>query len=214
MAGSISTSAADGGRFAPRKLPKQQRARKSVDFIKQATLQLARERGVSGFTTDDVAARAGVNIASIYQYFPNREAILFAIYQDASKDLLDEMQQLNVQIFDMPLLDAARCAMRHLLALYERREFELLHLTADIPELERAVRPVSFNSLHEGTMNGFIRHRRVQPSARELDRLSFFVWRIGLSCIRDYLLQKPKGLSRRQFIEDLAWIIAAYLQHR
>jgi AcrR family transcriptional regulator len=198
-------------RFRPRKLPSQRRSRESVEYIKQATLQLAQERGVRGFTTDDVAERAGVNIASIYQYFPNREAILFSLYEDASAQVLEKMKLLNIDIFDLPIEKAAYRAMDRLLALYEERRFVLLELTADVPELARAVRPVSFENLHRGTMHGFIQHRKIRLTPQQLSRMSFFVWHIGLDCIRNYLLEKPVGVSRRQFIGDLAWIIAAYI---
>lgn len=198
-------------RFRPRRLPSQRRSRESVEYIKQATLQLAQERGVRGFTTDDVAERAGVNIASIYQYFPNREAILFTLYEDASAQILEKMKLLNIDIFDLPIEKAAYRAMDRLLSLYEERRFVLLELTADVPELARAVRPVSFENLHRGTMHGFIQHRKMRLTPQQLSRMSFFVWHIGLDCIRNYLLEKPAGVSRRQFIGDLAWIISAYI---
>lgn len=198
-------------RFKPRRLPTQKRSRESVKYIKQATLQLAQARGVRGFTTDDIAARAGVNIASIYQYFPNREAILSALYEDASSQVLEKMKLLNIDIFDLPIEKAAYRAMERLLTLYEEHRFVLLELTADVPELARAVRPISFESLHRGTMHGFIQHRKLRLTPQQLSRMSFFVWHIGLDCIRNYLLEKPAGVSRKRFVSDLAWIIAAYI---
>lgn len=63
----------------PKKLPTQRRAVATVEaLIEAATYILARE-GLSGFTANKVAEKAGVNIASFYQYFPNKEALLFHI---------------------------------------------------------------------------------------------------------------------------------------
>ena len=59
----------------PRKLPKQERSRATVEAILQASTYILERRGYEGLTTNAVAARAGVNIASLYQYFPNKEAI-------------------------------------------------------------------------------------------------------------------------------------------
>ncbi|MFB9246535.1 TetR/AcrR family transcriptional regulator [Massilia antarctica] len=67
--------------ISPKKLPRQRRAIATVDaLIEAATYILARE-GLGGFTANKVAEKAGVNIASLYQYFPNKEALIFHIVQ-------------------------------------------------------------------------------------------------------------------------------------
>lgn len=59
----------------PRKSPRQERAHATVDAILQATAYILTRRGYAGLTTNGIAEKAGVNIASVYQYFPNKEAI-------------------------------------------------------------------------------------------------------------------------------------------
>lgn len=63
---------------APRKLPKQQRAKFMVESILQAAAHIL-ERGNQPFTTNHIAERAGVSIGSLYQYFPGAEAIMAAL---------------------------------------------------------------------------------------------------------------------------------------
>ncbi|QPC91124.1 TetR/AcrR family transcriptional regulator [Mesorhizobium sp. INR15] len=60
----------------PRKQPRQQRSSKVVDRILDAALILTREQGTRTPTTLAIAQRAGLSVGSIYQYFPNKEAIL------------------------------------------------------------------------------------------------------------------------------------------
>jgi len=62
-----------------RKKPRQQRSRATWDAILEAAAQLFGERGYTGTTTNKVAERAGVSIGSLYQYFPNKEALLLAL---------------------------------------------------------------------------------------------------------------------------------------
>ena len=62
-----------------RKAPRQTRARQTVDCILDAAAYILAERGLDGFTTNHIAERAGVNISSLYQYFPNKIAILKAL---------------------------------------------------------------------------------------------------------------------------------------
>ena len=62
--------------FAPKKRPAQERSRATFDAIVQAATWLLPRRGFAGTTTNHIAARAGVNIASLYEYFPGKDAIV------------------------------------------------------------------------------------------------------------------------------------------
>lgn len=65
--------------ISPKKLPRQRRAVATVDALLEAATYILAREGLVGFTTNKVAEKAGVNIASFYQYFPNKEALLFHI---------------------------------------------------------------------------------------------------------------------------------------
>jgi AcrR family transcriptional regulator len=69
-------------RLAPRKLPKQTRSRESVEAILQAAAQVFERHGYAAGTTNRIAARAGVSVGTLYQYFPNKDAILVALVRE------------------------------------------------------------------------------------------------------------------------------------
>ena len=73
----------------PRKQPVQARSAASVDAILEATLQVLVQVGKEKLTTTRVAARAGVSVGTLYQYFPNKSALL----QGALKRHLDEVSR-------------------------------------------------------------------------------------------------------------------------
>ena len=62
----------------PRKSPVQARSAASVDAILEATIQVLLQVGKERLTTTSVASRAGVSIGTLYQYFPNKSALLQA----------------------------------------------------------------------------------------------------------------------------------------
>lgn len=64
-----------------KKNAKQKRSMATVEAIVEAGTYILRDAGPRGFTANKVAERAGANIASFYQYFPNKEALLFHIAQ-------------------------------------------------------------------------------------------------------------------------------------
>lgn len=63
----------------PRKSPVQARSAASVDAILEATIQVLLSEGKERLTTTKVAARAGVSVGTLYQYFPNKSALLQAV---------------------------------------------------------------------------------------------------------------------------------------
>lgn len=67
--------------IALKKHAKQQRSIATVGALVESANYILKHNGPRGFTANKVAEKAGVNIASFYQYFPNKEALLFYIAQ-------------------------------------------------------------------------------------------------------------------------------------
>lgn len=65
-----------------RRDPNQDRSRESVARIMKASADLLIEHGVEKLTTRRIAASAKVNIATLYQFFPNKQSIVYALYEE------------------------------------------------------------------------------------------------------------------------------------
>lgn len=65
--------------WKPRKRPVQDRSRETVGYVLEAAAHLFGELGYEQTTTNHVARKAGVSIGSVYQYFPNKQALLLAL---------------------------------------------------------------------------------------------------------------------------------------
>lgn len=133
------TEASSKAKLSPRKQPRQDRARKTVAKILTATRQILAEQGAAALTTVNVAKVSGVNISSLYQYFPNKQSILFALYQDrleAVKAILEQFEQ--DEYFEMgpeKYLHAFFDAMDGL-QWYDKVDLELNKAIYYTPELE------------------------------------------------------------------------------
>jgi len=68
--------------FEPRKMPTQTRATVTVGAICEATIQVLLSHGPERLTTTRVADRAGVSVGTLYQYYPNKQSLLFAVFED------------------------------------------------------------------------------------------------------------------------------------
>lgn len=82
----------------PRRAPRQRRSRETVDTLLEAAAQMFTRRGLAA-TTNHIAERAGLSIGTLYQYFPNKEALLHAL---AARHLAEAQARL------MPLLAELR----------------------------------------------------------------------------------------------------------
>ena len=77
----------------PRKSPRQNRSQATVDAILDATARVLIERGHAGTNTNLVAERAGVSVGSLYQYFPNKVALINALRARHSRAMLLAMER-------------------------------------------------------------------------------------------------------------------------
>jgi AcrR family transcriptional regulator len=67
--------------FEPRKTPIQARSTVTVEAISEAAIQVLMSHGAERFTTTRVAERAGVSVGTLYQYYPNKQSLLFAVFE-------------------------------------------------------------------------------------------------------------------------------------
>ncbi len=67
-------------KLTPRKAPRQDRAKATVEAIVIAAERLTRQGGIEAWTTNHVAELAGASIGSLYQYFPSKESLVVALY--------------------------------------------------------------------------------------------------------------------------------------
>jgi AcrR family transcriptional regulator len=80
----------------PRKKPLQARSTVTVDAIVEATIRILRRDGWAACTTTRIATLAGVSVGSLYQYFPNRNAIAVEIVRQRTRIYLDAVMAADL----------------------------------------------------------------------------------------------------------------------
>jgi AcrR family transcriptional regulator len=79
------------GALEPRKYPAQPRSADTVATILEAAARILERHGFAGYNTNAVAGLAGVSIGSLYQYFPNKDALVAALVARETALLLEEL---------------------------------------------------------------------------------------------------------------------------
>src|SRR5829696_27334 len=90
---------------AARRVPTQRRSRERLARIARAAGELCAELGADAVTMEAIAARAETSIGSLYQFFPNRDALLNAVAEQYAADLVALLEESD------PVPDAERLAL-------------------------------------------------------------------------------------------------------
>jgi len=90
-----------------RKQPQQARSNELVAAVLEAAVQVLEKEGAARFTMARVAEKAGVSVGSLYQYFPNKAAILFRLQSDEWRQTT-ELLRRTLTDASLPPLDRLR----------------------------------------------------------------------------------------------------------
>lgn len=188
----------------PRKKPRQARSRATVEAILEGCARVLEERGLSGLTTNEIAARAGVGIGSLYEFFPNREAVLAALAHERLEALRHEVDAALDEAIRRPegeglafllafIVDrvaAQRALFRALL-----REAPFLR---EIPETQRAI--ASFFDL------GALARRRAKHQRMSTEPAvdGWLMNRMLASGVLDIAFAESDAPARRALVRELA----------
>ncbi|HHO51383.1 MAG TPA: TetR/AcrR family transcriptional regulator [Deltaproteobacteria bacterium] len=90
-----------------RRTPIQERARATVEVLLEATAQILVELGYARLSTNRVARRAGVSVGTLYQYFPNKDALVEALAHRVSEGqaevIITQLQQTHDQSLEVAI---------------------------------------------------------------------------------------------------------------
>src|SRR5687768_803669 len=120
----------------PKKQPKQARAKVTMEALLDATARILSKGGYAALTTNRVAEVAGVSIGSVYEYFPNKQALLAALTERTLAGIIEEVAKGMNQMLQTPDLQLAyRRWFNVMLGALEKRRPVLKVLRQEAPFL-------------------------------------------------------------------------------
>jgi len=193
-----------------RKQPKQARSAELVATILEAAVQVLRKEGAQRFTTARVAERAGVSIGSVYQYFPNKAAILFRLQSDEWRQT-GELRRIILEDVLRPPLERLRTLV-HAFVRSECDEAEVRIALNDAAPLYRdAPEAREARASREGPVENFM--REALPETSEATRaLAGNLITTTLSDVGKHFSQSSRTPAEIEvFAEAMADMFCAYL---
>ena len=145
--------------LTPRKSPSQRRSGVTVDVIIEGAIRVLLEDGYGALTTVRVARRAGVSVGSLYQYFPNKQAVVAEIVRRRAAEIIAVVTRVDTD----PESDPASAVSTLIAALLREKRQDLPLARALAPamaevegrrlimEAARSVVPELAGKLHSAT---------------------------------------------------------------
>jgi AcrR family transcriptional regulator len=198
-------------RISSRKQPQQARSAELVAAILDAAVQVLEKEGAQRFTTARVAERAGVSVGSLYQYFPNKAAILFRLQSDEWRQTSELLRGILADA-GKPPLDRLR-ALVHAFIRSECDEAAIRVALGDAAPLYRdAPEARQARSSGERTVELFM--REALPAASDATRaVAANLITTTLSAVGKHFSARPRTRQEIDgYAEAMADMFCAYLR--
>ncbi len=195
---------------SPRKKPKQRRAVSTVDAILQAAACILIQEGWQKLTTNRVALRAGVNIASLYQYFPNKEAIIAELHRRHVDRVRQHFPREAQTLRSLPTLRAVLRSVVQVVIAEHRNQPELHRIfSEELPRTALGPLAVSSHDLERLWRECLATHAVNVP---DLDMAAFVVRTVVHAIVHDTAVGRPQLLTHPAFAEEVVTLIERYLR--
>jgi len=198
-------------RLLPRKTPRQERSVATVDALLEATADILVRDGYATLTTNRIADRAGVNIASLYQYFPGKEAIVAELRRRHGTEQRAELRRL----LDERGAGSFEATIRSLVSMgvAGHARAPLLHrvFTEELPALGYREIEASDAPLFESTRR-FLQEARID--VRDMDLALWMMSIVSGAVIHRAAVERPEDLTSGVIAEELTALLCRYLRRR
>jgi AcrR family transcriptional regulator len=194
--------------LSPRKLPTQARARRTYRAIVEAGARVLERRGYEALTTNHVAELAGVGIASLYEYFPNKHALVAEIVRHVLDELLADLGASTQLITTSPPEVATELWLGAMYAAVAKRRAVVRVIVQevpflwDIPAVENA--RTLLLALARSTRDLGVRTGSTAPLS---DAMIYLLATMTGGAVLEAVLRPPAGYSADELIAALAEIV-------
>ena len=198
----------------PRKSASQKRSQATVEALLDATARVLTREGYDRASTNRIAATAGVSVGSLYQYFPNKEALVAALVARHNREMLELLRHALKEVASLDLATAMREVVRaavdaHLVDAALHRVF-----AEQVPRMGQLAKIEALQQEVFLMVRTYLEERRNEISVRDLDAATSICVTTVDALTHEFVINKPDALDgdRDRFIDEVTRLIMGYLQ--
>jgi AcrR family transcriptional regulator len=186
-----------------KKIPKQERSKETVEVMIEATIRIIESDGLAGVSTNRVAEVAGVSVGSLYQYFPNKEALVEEVRARFSSRFHGELQALLGRLPGMPLRDALEAWLATLVELHVESPGVHNAVGTGAPEALQA--PLSI------VIGGYLEAHSAEIRRPDLALAGRIVLDTAEALVHNTALREPELLKDPNWVAEVTDLLERYL---
>ena len=195
-----------------RKTPRQSRSKETVEVLLTAAARILTSEGFEALTTNRVAEVAGVSVGSLYQYFPNKEALVRALCERHTHGVRDRIRARFEETWDAPLETVARMVIQGMVEARRkepRLHQELLRLAPRVGGLEELC---AVEHEVQDLLAKFIRSRPQELSIADPAMASFILCHAVEAAVHNAVLEKQEWLKEDRFVEETTKLVVGFFK--
>lgn len=193
-----------------RKFPRQRRSKETVAVLLQATARVLASDGYARTSTNRIAEVAGVSIGTIYQYFPNKDALVLAVAQEHAGAMVALLESTGARFLGGDIAAAVHDFVRGMIAahtmdpaLHLALVQQVLHLGVDaLRETQERARAL---------VQALLEARREELRVGDPAIAAFLLVTTAESAIHAALFEQPALLADPRFATELSRLLLRYL---
>ncbi len=197
--------------ITPRKLPKQDRSKVTVEAILEATTRILVEEGYDRANTNRIAERAGISIGSLYQYFPNKESLMTALMEQHAREMAELVETKLNCLFDSPLEIVIPEIIKAVVAAHAIDPRLHQVLSEEIPRSERSPQMNRADERIAQLLGAYLHRWRDKISPQNIDLTVFILSRTVDVLCHAAVIEHPNFVSNSQFEREASNLLLSYL---
>jgi AcrR family transcriptional regulator len=198
-------------RTTPRKRPRQARSRATVDSVLEATARVLVKHGFDGLTTNLVAQTAGVSIGSLYQYFPNKAALVGALIEKHVETMTSLALGELTRVAKLPVGEAIRSVIEVMIRAHAVHPELHRVLTEQVPRVGRMAKLAEIEAIVQRMVAGLLASRRDELAIADPDMAAYVLVSAIEAITHRAALFSPELLRDPRLIDETCTMVRRYL---
>lgn len=194
-----------------RKIAIQDRSKATVDALVAATARVLVREGYDRASTNKIADAAGVSIGSLYQYFPTKEALVAAVINRHTDEMMDVVRSALVRVAPLPIPEAARELVKVMIDAH-RIEPKLHRVLVE--QIPRVGNLEDIERMDEEAMTlvrAYLEGHTDEIVIDDLEIAAFICVTSVEAMTHAAVLRRPALLDSPRFVEEVAAMLTRYL---
>jgi AcrR family transcriptional regulator len=194
-----------------RRRPKQRRSQQTVEAILDAVVRVLKREGNRAVTTNRIAEVAGVSIGSVYQYFPDKQAIFAALHRRHIEQIDRMVEGRLIEHAASPLDELMEAMIEGMLEAHSADPELYKMMATEVPHRAEGTKAFSVR-LHGAFRLALAARAKELKKGRDLDEMAFVVANLVDALSHAALFRRPAKMPLAAAKAEVVRAVLAYLR--